>query len=114
MTNEQKVVRTELERIISGDLYSAADPELAAKSIKSRSIMEEYNKTSRLEKDKRQQLLNDMFKSVGENITVEAPVYVDYGSNTTIGNNFYANYDCIFLDVAPINIGDNVMFGPPS
>ncbi|WP_285007819.1 sugar O-acetyltransferase, partial [Lactococcus formosensis] len=26
--------------------------------------------------------------------------------------NFYANVDCIFLDVAPITIGDDVMFGP--
>ena len=28
------------------------------------------------------------------------------------GDNFYANYDCIILDVCPVTIGDNVMFGP--
>lgn len=32
--------------------------------------------------------------------------------NTFIGKNFYANMDCIFLDVARITIGDRVFFGP--
>ncbi len=36
----------------------------------------------------------------------------DYGCNTYIGRNFYANTDCIFLDVARIDIGDNVFCGP--
>lgn len=29
-----------------------------------------------------------------------------------IGENFYANYDCIIVDVCPVNIGDNVFLGP--
>ena len=29
-----------------------------------------------------------------------------------MGKNFYANFDCILLDPAPIMIGDNVLFGP--
>jgi maltose O-acetyltransferase len=37
---------------------------------------------------------------------------MDYGVNVHLGKNFYANYDSIFLDVAPISIGDNVMIGP--
>jgi maltose O-acetyltransferase len=53
-----------------------------------------------------------MFKATGEDIYIEPPFRCDYGTNTTIGNNFYANFDCVFLDVAPIVIGENVMFGP--
>ena len=37
---------------------------------------------------------------------------IDYGKNITIGSNFYANFDCVLIDVAAITIGDNVMFGP--
>ena len=29
-----------------------------------------------------------------------------------MGDNFSANYDCVFLDVAPVTFGNNVMIGP--
>ena len=29
-----------------------------------------------------------------------------------MGNNFYANYDCIIIDVAEVKIGSNVFFDP--
>jgi len=29
-----------------------------------------------------------------------------------VGDNFYANYDCTFLDVCPITIGVNAMLAP--
>ncbi|QWB96674.1 sugar O-acetyltransferase [Mycoplasmatota bacterium] len=32
--------------------------------------------------------------------------------NIHIGKHFYANYDCIFLDVNKITIGDNVFIAP--
>lgn len=29
-----------------------------------------------------------------------------------MGNHFFANFDCVILDVANVKIGDHVMFGP--
>ena len=43
---------------------------------------------------------------------IETPVRFDYGYNTKVGHNFYANFDCIFIDDMEIRIGNNVMFGP--
>ncbi|CAM3165260.1 sugar O-acetyltransferase [Lactiplantibacillus plajomi] len=57
-------------------------------------------------------MLSEMFKQIGSGGYLEPPFHTDYGTNTTIGKNFYANYDAIFVDVGPITIGDNVMFGP--
>lgn len=37
---------------------------------------------------------------------------VHYGRFTTIGDNFYANFNLTVLDTCPVTIGDNVMFGP--
>lgn len=42
----------------------------------------------------------------------EPPFRVDYGFNIEVGENFYANSNCIILDVGKVKIGDNVMFGP--
>uniref|UniRef100_UPI0032E9FDFA sugar O-acetyltransferase n=1 Tax=Tetragenococcus halophilus TaxID=51669 RepID=UPI0032E9FDFA len=41
-----------------------------------------------------------------------APFRCDYGTNIYIGDHFFANYDCIMLDVTLIEIGDHVLFGP--
>lgn len=43
---------------------------------------------------------------------LEPPFRCDYGANITLGKNFYANFNCVVLDVAPVVIGDNVLFAP--
>ena len=43
---------------------------------------------------------------------VTAPFFCDYGSNIRLGNRVYFNFNCVILDVAPVSIGDNVLFGP--
>ena len=40
------------------------------------------------------------------------PSSCDYGSNISLGRNVFINYHCIFLDCAPITIGDGVQIGP--
>lgn len=53
-----------------------------------------------------------MFGKVGENICINKPFRCDYGINIEIGDNFYANFDCIILDVNKVIIGNNVLFAP--
>lgn len=59
-----------------------------------------------------QALLREILGSVGEHVFIEAPFRCDYGKHIHIGDNFYANYNLIILDVAQVNIGDGVMCGP--
>ena len=103
---------TEYEKMISGQLYDASKIEPEFKPKKSRALVQEINRLSLLESDKIVELEKQLFGTTGEQLYVNPPLYVDYGFNTRIGERFYANMDCIFLDVAPITIGDDVMFGP--
>ena len=57
-------------------------------------------------------LLKELFGSTGTDVYVEPNFRCDYGYNIHVGEGFYANYDCIMLDSAPITIGDGCMFGP--
>lgn len=43
---------------------------------------------------------------------MEPYIRFDYGFNTYVGENFYANFDCTILDVCEVRIGDNCMLGP--
>jgi maltose O-acetyltransferase len=54
-------------------------------------------------------LLGQLFHSLGERITIEPPFHCDYGDNIKIGNDFFANFGCVFLDCNEITIGNNVM-----
>ena len=59
-----------------------------------------------------QAMLRDIFGSVGERVRVKPPIYCDYGRHVHIGDRFFSNFNCTFLDVAEIRIGNDVLFGP--
>lgn len=105
-------MRSQKERMLSGDLYIADDPELAKDFHKAKRLLREYNQTTEYQETDRQTILKNLFKQSGKKIHIEPPFYTDYGCNTVIGENFYSNYDCIILDIANVTIGNNVMFGP--
>ncbi|MCU0366628.1 MAG: sugar O-acetyltransferase [Bacteroidales bacterium] len=104
-------MRSEKEKMISGEFYYAFDEELVRDRIRVRRLLQEYNSTKADETEKRLELLGKILKSEGE-IIIEPPFYCDYGYNIRAGKNFYANFSCTILDVNPVIIGDNVMFGP--
>lgn len=56
--------------------------------------------------------LRSILGKTGKNLWIEAPFRCDYGRNIEIGDNFYANYNLIILDIAKVTIGDNVMIAP--
>lgn len=103
---------TEKELMLSEQLYIANDKELAKDNIKSRRLTRLINTATEEQAEYRLQLFRELFGSVGKNFWIEPPFRTDYGCNTYIGENFYANYDCIIIDVADVHIGDNVFFGP--
>ena len=102
--------RSEKEKMIAGELYFSADPELIANRKFAREQMALINKEQ--PKDIRSQLLKETLGTTGEHIYIEPTFSFDYGFNIHVGENFYANFNCTFLDVCPILIGDNCMFGP--
>jgi maltose O-acetyltransferase len=103
---------TEKEKMLKGDLYDAGDPELVAERERAGDLTRAYNATTGAEADRRADLLADLFGSVGEGAHVEPSVRCDYGYNVHVGENFYANFDCVFLDVREIRLGANCFLGP--
>ena len=104
---------TERDRMLSGKMFtSMGDGELSQLSHNNRTLMQKFNRSKREEYGLRDQIMRKVFGSVGENSMVEQPVYIDYGAHIHVGDNFYANFDCIFMDVGEIRIGNDVMIGP--
>lgn len=105
-------MKTEKEKMLSGDLYNASEPELVKERENARRLTRLYNQTSATEISKRTEILKELFGSTGEKIFVEPELRCDYGYNIHLGENFYANFNCTFLDVCEIRIRDNCLIGP--
>ncbi|EMW5815189.1 chorismate mutase [Enterococcus faecium] len=102
--------KTEKEKMIAGELYFANDPELVADRMFARSQSQIINQAESAEL--RSQLLKETFGRTGKKIYMEPVINFDYGYNIFVRENFYANFNCTFLDVSTIEIGDNCMFAP--
>ncbi len=98
--------------MLSGQLYDAADPVLYAERMAAAEFLERYNQTPAKDRDGRSAMLRGFLGKTGDNITIEPSFKFDYGYNIEVGENFFANYNCVFLDVMPIKIGSNVLMGP--
>lgn len=101
---------TEYQKMIAGELYDPSDKRLAEGRDKAHRLAHMYNNLE--DSEARNELIHTIFGTVGEKVHVEPGLRVDYGSNIHVGENFYANFNCILLDVCPIHIGKNAMLGP--
>lgn len=103
---------TEKEFMLSGKLYMARGEELARENARAKKLTGQINASWQEQPEEKIRLFRQLFGKIGEKFWIEPPFRTDYGCNTYIGENFFANYDCIILDVARVYIGDNVFFGP--
>ena len=103
---------TERQKMLAGELYLASDPELTKMRERARQITRAYNSTIETERDLRRTLLNRLLGQMPPKLEIEPPFRCDYGTNIYLGQNFYANFGVVMLDVAPIHIGENVMLAP--
>jgi maltose O-acetyltransferase len=103
--------KTEYEKMLAGELYDASDKQLMEMRIKARAWMEQYNHTG-YNKPLRENLLKAQFGKLGKNVDIQTPFFLDYGCHIEVGDNFYANFNCVFLDCNYIKMGNNVFLGP--
>jgi maltose O-acetyltransferase len=103
---------TEREKMLGGEMYDPSDAELTALRNKARSLCDEYNLTPVARGEKRTEILKKLFGGIGGNIKIEPSFHCDYGCNIYVGKEFYANFNCVILDVARVDIGDNCMLAP--
>jgi len=102
---------TEKERMLSGKLYYAGDPELVADHARRDRLLQIINAPG-ADRPTVRAALRELLGHVGERFWFQPPFFCDYGSHISIGENFYANFDCIILDVCDVTIGDNVLLAP--
>lgn len=108
----EQSMKTEKEKMLQGERYLASDPQLTKDREHARYWTRLLNQTHETEIEKRNHILRRLFGSTGANLYVEPTFRCDYGYNIHVGDNFYANFDCIILDVCEVRIGEHCFLGP--
>jgi maltose O-acetyltransferase len=72
---------TEREKMLAGELYVAADPELVALRRRARRLTRAYNETTEDEPERRVLLLRELLGAVGERVEIDIPAGVLPGGN---------------------------------
>jgi len=99
---------TELEKMLAGVPFNSIDIELRLLREKARLACGKYNAHPSKGNLKH---VTRLFNSL-HNAVIEPGFQCDYGGQISLGENFYANFNCVLLDSAAINIGDHVLLGP--
>ncbi|MBC5625765.1 sugar O-acetyltransferase [Clostridium sp. NSJ-49] len=100
------------ERMLAGLPYKAWLDGLKEERMENKLKIYDYNLTRPDNKKKMKEMIKNILGKTGEEVFIEQPFRCDYGKNIEVGNNFFANYNCVILDVAKVTIGENVMFAP--
>lgn len=103
---------TEKEKMLAGELYDAADPQLTADRLNARRLTRAFNASAAGEEDLRKGLLVELFGAIGQNSAIEPPFHCDYGCNIFLGERVFMNFNCVILDVTRVEIGSGTMLGP--
>ena len=105
-------MKSEYEKMIAGEVYSAIDPELLAMLDRTKDLCHEYNRILPSDHKALNAKLSEILGQCDADTVVNPPFLCDYGKHIRVGKRFFANFGFTVLDEAYVNIGDDCFIGP--
>lgn len=103
---------SEKEKQLRCEEFQNKDEEISAAKIHARKLAQQLNSIPIEDTAAIQAAAGELFGDCGKDLTLKTPFQCDFGYNIHLGDNVLINYQCVFLDAAPITIGDNCFIGP--
>lgn len=106
-------MKTEKEKMLSGELYSAVDAELIRELNEVKDLIQQYNSLRPTDEAGRLAMVKRLLGHVGDDaVKIIQPFFCDYGKQISVGRRFFANFNFTVLDEARVTIGDDCFIGP--
>jgi len=105
-------MKSEREKMLAGEPYLPADPELVVVRTRARELCHALNLTREADELERRRIVRDLFGKGGDSVDLQPPFYCDYGVNIELGERVFFNFNCVVLDVCKVEIGSFSLFGP--
>lgn len=103
---------TEKEKMLNQKIYDANNKELLMERENCKELCYDFNQLRPSEIEKQAELMHELLGKTKGAFCIIAPFWCDYGYNIHIGENFFANHNCVILDGAKVTFGDNVFIAP--
>ena len=111
-SSTDKPEKSEKQKMLDGEIYNASSYEILGPLYDCKEILYDFNNLRPKEFEKRNEVIRKLLKKTGKQFYIESPFYCDMGYNISIGDNFYANHNCVILDEAEVTFGKQVFIGP--
>ena len=109
---KNKTFLSDWDRMVAGKLYNPSGDGIAKPHARGLRGCDRFNRIPVRFAGARRRALNRLIPSAkGKSLDVFGNFYCEYGVNIHVGNGCFLNYNCTFLDVEPITLGDGVWFG---
>ncbi len=95
--------------MVQGASYRPDDPELQRLRSRARALVARHATAPEEERDA---ILRTLLGCVGDGVEVLPGFRCDYGSQISIQDGTFVNFDCVMLDAAPIALGAHCQLGP--
>ena len=105
-------IMTEYEKMLSGEVYDAAETSLLKDLHACSELCWEYNQIRPTDFKSRNEKLKQILGEADDDTFINPPFHCDYGKHIQVGRRFFANFNFVVLDEAPVTIGDDVFIGP--
>lgn len=100
------------ERMLANLPYKAWMDGLSEERMENKKKIYKYNNLDPEDVAGKDKLIKEILGKTGNTVCIESPFHCDYGYNIEVGENFFANYNLVILDVAKVKIGDNAQIAP--
>ena len=104
-------MKTELEKMRSGELYSFADSEVTASIVRAQKLCAHLRMMSIHDEDYRE-VIEELIPGIPKTSTICPPFHCDHGHGIILGEDVFINYNATMLDSAFIRIGKHTKIGP--
>lgn len=105
-------MRSEMEKMLAGELYRPDAPDLQAAQALAAAWMARYNAPAERPPEAAFALLCEGLGEVGTGTIVRPPFHCDYGRHIHLGRDVFLNFGCVILDVVAVHIGERTQIGP--
>ena len=100
------------ERMLANLPYKAWMDGLGEERLENKKRIFKYNNMDPGDTAGKDKLIKEILGKTGNTVCIESPFHCDYGYNIEVGENFFANYNLVILDVGKVKIGDNAQIAP--
>lgn len=103
-------MKTEYEKCMAGEPFvGSEDPKIVEMILRTKRLLVQFNATDYADTERRQELLHEMFGSMGKGVHVDIDFHCECGKHIFVGDKAIINMNCTFVDNNRIDIGSNVL-----